>query len=276
MKRTLQYILLSLFTFSFLSCEETIDVDLKDEQPKLVVDAVIKWQKGTTGESQTIKLSKTSNFYNNEVPPASGAVVTVTNSSNTVFNFIEDGTTGNYICNNFIPVINESYTLQISYEGQSYTATDKLYATPAIQYVEQTNLPPIGGGEEIVQIKFFFQDNGSEDNFYLVGAQNPNYVTPDYGVISDEFFQGNVMFGFYANDNLKPGQNLKLYLQGVSNPYYNYMNKLIAISGTNNGNPFATPPATLRGNITNQTDKDNYPLGYFSLGETDTRDHTIQ
>ena len=54
------------------------------------------------------------------------------------------------------------------------------------------------------------------------------------------------------------------------------MNKLIAISGTNNGNPFATPPATLRGNIINQSNPDNYPLGYFSLGETDTRDYIIQ
>ncbi len=276
MKRFAQYILLILFTLSQLSCEDTIDVDLNDENPKLVIDAVIKWPKGTTGENQTIKLTKTSNFYNNEVPPASGAIVTVTNSSNVVFTFIEDANTGVYNCTNFVPVINETYTLHIVYEGQTYTATDKLYATPAIQYTQQTNLPPIGGGEEIVQIKFFFQDNGSEDNFYLVGVQNPNYVTPDYGVISDEFFQGNLMFGFYANDNLKPGQNLKLYLQGVSNPYFNYMNKLIAISGTNNGNPFATPPATLRGNITNQTNKDNYPLGYFSLGETDSRDYLIQ
>lgn len=276
MKKIIPYILLSLFTFTFFSCEKVIDVDLNDEQPKLVVDAVIKWQKGTTGESQTIKLTKTSNFYNNEVPPASGATITITNSINTVFNFIEDGNTGNYICNNFVPAINESYTLHITFEGQTYTATDKLYATPPILYTQQTNVPPIGGGEEIVQVKFFFQDNGLEDNFYLVGVQNPNYVTPDYGVISDEFFQGNVMFGFYANDNLKPGQNLKLYLQGVSNPYYNYMNKLITISGTNNGNPFATPPATLRGNIINQSNPDDYPLGYFSLGETDTRDYIIQ
>lgn len=276
MKRFIKYILLLAFTFFQLSCEDTVDVDLKDENPKLVIDAVIKWPKGTMGENQSIKLTKTSNFYNNEVPPASGAIVTVTNSSNVVFSFIEDANTGIYNCTNFVPVINESYTLHITYEGQTYTATDKLYATPAIQYTQQTNVPPIGGGEEIVQVKFFFQDNGAEDNFYLVGAQNPNYVTPDYGVISDEFFQGNVMFGFYANDNLKPGQNLKLYLQGVSNPYYNYMNKLIAISGTNNGNPFATPPATLRGNITNQTNKDNYPLGYFSLGETDSRDYLIQ
>lgn len=276
MKRLILYILFPVFTFSFISCEDTVDIDLKEEQPKLVIDAVIKWQKGTTGENQIIKLSKTSNFYTNEVPPASGALVTITNSTNTVFNFVEDANTGNYICNNFSPVINETYTLHITFEGQIYTATDKLYATPPILYTQQTNVPPIGGSEEIVQVKFFFQDNGTEDNFYLVGVQNPNYVTSDYGVISDEFFQGNIMFGFYANDNLKVDQTLKLYLQGVSNSYYNYMNKLIAISGTNNGNPFATPPATLRGNIINQTNTDNYPLGYFSLGETDTRDYIIQ
>jgi hypothetical protein len=276
MKKLFFYISILMFAIIFTNCEDVINVNLKNENPKLVIDAVIKWQKGTTGENQKIILSTTSDFYSNDVPPASGATVTITNSTNTVFNFVETPNTGEYLCNNFIPIINETYILEVIHNGQTYTATDKLYATPVIQYVEQKSVPPIGGGEDQIQIKFFFQDNGAEDNFYLVGIQNPNYISPDYGVISDEFFQGNIMFGFYANDNLVSGQILPLYLQGISNSYFNYMNKLIAIGSTNNGNPFATPPVTLRGNLINQTNPDNYPLGYFSLGEVDTRDHIVQ
>ncbi|MFC4817136.1 DUF4249 domain-containing protein [Flavobacterium sp. GCM10023249] len=256
------------------SCQDTVDIPLETGKPKLVINAVIKWAKGTTGENQTIKLSLTNDFYSNTVVFANGATVTVTNSSNTVFNFVEDPGTGNYICTNFQPVINENYTLTVLYQGQTYTSTEKLIATPPIINVQQQTVPGPTGADEI-QVKYFFQDNGTENNFYLLGVRNSKKKVQEYGVVSNEFFQGNVMFGFYASE-VEEGNTLKLSLQGITNSYYNYMNKLIPISSTNTGNPFATPPATLRGNIINQTNSNEYPLGYFALGETDTRDYVVQ
>ena len=41
------------------SCEKVVDIDLNTMEPKLVIDAAIKWQKGTVGNIQTIKLSTT-------------------------------------------------------------------------------------------------------------------------------------------------------------------------------------------------------------------------
>jgi hypothetical protein len=54
------------------------------------------------------------------------------------------------------------------------------------------------------------------------------------------------------------------------------MSILVSIAGNNGGGPFQSPPATVRGNIINTTDKANYPLGYFSLSEIDFRSYTIQ
>ncbi|MCG2611749.1 DUF4249 domain-containing protein [Flavobacterium sp. SM15] len=275
MKNILIYLSLFISFILITGCEDVVNVDLKDDQPKLVIDAAIKWQKGTTGENQIIKLSLTNNFYTNEIVPASGATVTVTNSSNTVFDFIESGTTGNYLCTNFVPVVNESYTLTVQYNGAIYTSTSKLYATPPIINVQQETVTGIDGSD-LIQIKFFYQDNGAEENYYLITVVNPNKVIPEYGALSDEFFQGNVMFGFYASDKTNPGITLLLQVQGISKSYYNYMNKLITIASTNSGNPFATPPVTLRGNIINQTNQNDFPLGYFSLGETDTRNYLVQ
>ena len=65
-------------------------------------------------------------------------------------------------------------------------------------------------------------------------------------------------------------------MQGISQKQYNYLSKLINISGGNGGSPFSTPPATLRGNIINQNNSDNYPLGYFSLSEIDTKNYVVQ
>ncbi|TGD59063.1 DUF4249 domain-containing protein [Flavobacterium humi] len=274
MKNILTYSIAIIASIFFMSCEDVVNVDLDTAPPKLVIDAAIKWEKGTSGNEQKIKLTTTTGFYNSTIPSVSGATVFITNSSNTVFNFIETPNTGEYICTNFIPVINENYTLTVIHDGQTYTATDKLYASPDIDNIEQGVFPGIG--EDQIQVKFYYQDNGAEDNFYLLGFKNSNIAFPEYGVAPDEFFQGNQMFGFYTDEDLKPNDVLDLSLQGISERYSNYMTKLLNIAGTNEGNPFTAPPATLRGNIINQTSKANFPLGYFSLGEVDTDTYVVQ
>lgn len=273
MKKYIFFLCTILF---FTSCEDVIDVPLDNATPKLVIDANILWQKGTIGNEQKIKLTTTSDFYSNTAPTVSGAVVFITNnSSNTIFTFSEIvANSGEYICTNFLPIINESYTLTINYNGETYTATEKLLATPTINSIQQTL--ENGFGEEEIQVKFFYQDNGSEDNFYLIGAKNPNLSVLEFGVIEDKFFQGNEMFGLYRSPDLKKDDVLKLSLQSISQRYYNYMNKLLNIAGSSNGSPFATPPATLRGNIVNSTSESNYPLGYFHLSEIDVRNYVIQ
>lgn len=144
MKKSILYIFLVFTSVLFSSCEKVIDVDLNNAEPKLVIDAVIKWQKGTTGEEQIIKLNLTNDFFTNEILPANGASVTITNSVDETFTFFEDGTTGNYICTNFNPVIGETYTLVVIYDGEIYTATNSLLATPPILFVEQETVPGIG------------------------------------------------------------------------------------------------------------------------------------
>lgn len=275
MKKYIRLCLVIALTAMTFSCENVVDIPLDNQKPKLVIDAAIKWQKGSSGINQLIKLSLTNDFYSNEIAFANGAQVTITNSANTIFNFIETPNTGNYFCTNFVPVINETYTLKVVYQGETYMASSQLLASPAIVNVQQETLPGINGQDQI-QIKFFFQDNGNEDNFYLVGAKNPNLKIYEYGVISDEFFQGNMMFGFYTHEKIFPNDVIPLSVQCMTSSYFNYMNKLISISGANSGNPFATPPATLRGNIINQTHSENYPLGYFSLAESDVVNYQVQ
>ncbi|MFM9987519.1 DUF4249 domain-containing protein [Flavobacterium sp.] len=275
MKTISNYLFIIITAIFLTSCENPVDISLDTAQPKLVIDAVIKWQKGTSGNEQKIKLTTTTDFYTNIIPVVSGATVYVTNSTNTVFNFIETPNTGEYICTSFVPVVNENYTLTVINNGQTYKATDKLLATPNINNISQVSVPGVGG-TDLIQVKFFYQDNGLEDNFYLIGFKNSTKAFTEFGVIKDRFFQGNQMFGFYTDDKLKTGDQLDIYLQGISERYNNYMEKLLNIAATDGGNPFATPPATLRGNIINQTNEENFPLGYFSLGEVDTDVYTVQ
>lgn len=264
----------SLFVvLTLVSCQDVVEVDLDTSSPRLVIDANILWQKGTLGNEQVIKLSTTTDYYSNTIPPVTGATVFITNSANTVFSFTDADNNGSYICTDFVPVINETYTLTVQHNGVTYKATDKLLATPTIDSVQQTTVQGIG--QDLIQVKFFFQDNGLEDNNYLVTVLKQPEVIPEQGVIEDRFFQGNQMFGFYTDQELEAGNQLNFRLLGISRRYYNYMNKLINITSSG-GNPFATPPATLRGNIVNQNNEDDYPFGYFHLSEIDTKAYTIE
>jgi hypothetical protein len=272
--KTTYKILAFLCISLFISCEDVIDVNLDTAPAKLVIDATIKWEKGTAGNLQTITLTTTSDFYASEVPPATGAIVYVTNANAIQFNFIETPGTGNYICSNFIPMIGQTYILTVIYQGQTFTATEKLIAVPQIDSVEQNNSGGFTGNE--IEVKFLFQDPGDTVNFYFTQFLTPYSILPEYDVIDDDFFQGNQMFGLYANEELKASDEVDFTLHGISQRYYNYMNILLGIAGSNGGSPFQTPPATVRGNIINQTNINNFALGYFSLSETDQQTYRVQ
>ena len=58
-------ILVLFLTFGLVSCEEVIDVDLDTAAPRLVIDASLKWEKGTDGSTQKIKLTTTTQMVSN-------------------------------------------------------------------------------------------------------------------------------------------------------------------------------------------------------------------
>jgi len=273
--KKIHYIVLLLTAFFFTSCEEVVDVDLDTSNPRLVVDASINWIKGTDGHVQTIKLTTTGSYYENTVPVVSGATVFITNSVNTVFKFIETENTGQYVCANFFPEIGETYTLTVQHDGQTYTATEKMYATPDIGAIVQNNDGGFAGDD--IEVRFYFMDNGNEDNFYLTRFDTPVRPYPDYDALDDEFFQGNEMFNFIDDEDFKAGDVVGIRLMGVSERYYNYMSIIISmVEGGAGSGPFQTPPVNARGNIVNQTNEGNFALGYFRLGEVSAKDYTIE
>src|SRR5690606_37436382 len=132
----LRYILF-LLTLAMISCEEVVHVDLDTAAPRLVVEGSINWVKGTDGAQQTIRLTKTTAYYADEIPVATGATVTMTDSDGAVFNFIEVPNTGNYVCSEFAPQIGMTYTLDILYEGEHFSAEETMHSVPEIGLFEQ-------------------------------------------------------------------------------------------------------------------------------------------
>lgn len=274
MKNIINLIIVLFTVIFFNSCQDVVDIPLNTTNPKLVIDASIIWQKGTTGNNQVIKLTTTTDYYTNVIPVVSGATVFIKNSSNVVFNFTETPNTGLYLCNNFIPVIDETYTLTVINNGQSYTAVETLKSVAAITSVTQETQN--GLGTDFLKLKTFFNDPANAENYYLYKYKFTKNLKPEYSVDDDQFFQGNTFFSLVLEKDTEPGQQVEITHYGISKPYYNYMSILLGVAGTSGGGPFQTPPATVRGNIKNETNFDNYPLGYFRISEVDVTNYTIQ
>ena len=273
--KLLNIIMSIVIMFSITSCEDVIDnVDLDTAAPRLVIDASIDWEKNTAGNEQKIKLTTTTGYYDSQFPTVSGATVTVINAVNTTFEFVEVQGSGEYVCNNFEPVIGQTYTLNINLNGETYTATETLIATPNIgDTIEQNNEGGMAGDE--VEITYYYQDDGTRTDYYLYGIIDSHIAFPQYEVEDDDDIQGNLIPVYYSNEDLVPGDVINIKLYGISKRCFDYFSKLLPASG-NDTSPFPTVPNPVRGNIINQTNGANYPYGYFRLSEVATKNYTIQ
>ncbi|PWA07124.1 DUF4249 family protein [Flavobacterium laiguense] len=265
---------LVISSFIFTSCEEVIQVDTITAPPRLAVEAAINWQKGSSGNVQSIKLTSTTGYFETKIPVVSGAVVTIKNSSNTVFTFIETPNTGIYTCSDFIPVLNETYTLSIISNEQTYTATETMRSVAPITRLVQNDKGGFTGKD--IEVKAYFNDPADEENFYLYRYKYKNVKKSDLYADEDTYYNGNEFFSITQNDSLKVGDKVDITHIGISKSYYNYMNIIISLAGQNGGGPFQSPPSTVRGNVVNTTNPNNYPLGYFSVSEIDSKEYTIQ
>lgn len=257
------------------SCTDVIDVNVPNGGARLVVDASINWQKGTSGETQTIHLRESTAFFEKDPDaPVTGASVIVTKENDGSIFVFADQNNGSYTATDFVPELNASYRLEILYNGTTYTATETLIAAPVINRVEQ--IIEEGFGDEIeIELQVFFDDPGEVENYYLGEFTPSNLPLPSLSVISDKFADGNEMFIESDNENYVDGVTVGINVSGISRRYYDYLYILIKQSGNDEGSPFPTTPVQLKGNVTNVNDSNEEVLGYFRLGEFDTTSYMI-
>jgi len=262
-----------LLFYSFItSCTDVIDVDVPNGGERLVIDASIKWEKGTTGQNQTIILSKSTEYFtDNTFVGVIGAMVQITNTitgDNFVFTDQADGT---YTTSSFIPVIDNSYTLNINYNNQTYSGTETLFSVSDIATVEQNVFS--GFGDDEIQIKAYFDDPAEIHNYYMAEFTSPHSPFKGLATRDDEFSDGNENFIAFYDENLTAGNIVTISLHGVSEHYYNYATILESQAGENG--PFSATPVQLTGNCKNINNSDEEVLGYFRLGEVDTVNYIV-
>ena len=266
--------------FLFTACEKVIELDLDTQEKELVIDAHIDWEKGATGQEQTILLSYTQPYYSQEAPEsASGATVLVTDNQGNIFPFVEH-IAGTYKNLNFTPTLGRRYALMVQYQGKEYVASDILKEVP--QLTEDNITQSNDGGftrNEIMLTLRFDANAGETNNFVLRIKASSDGVTRLYGFNDRYFPDGHfttqiLSLSSKEEEKFKPGDTVEITLFRVSETYMNYI-RVLSNNASNNAGLFSIPNR-VRGNIVNRADPQENPLGAFRVAQYSKVTYTIR
>ncbi|MGB5698436.1 DUF4249 family protein [Muriicola sp.] len=269
-------------------CEDVIDVELPEQESRLIIDGLIRVDVAQQYIPVEIKLSLSSNFFEENVPTTAESVViiydeidgdiitpvgssslTETTPGSGIYVPDPDFTSDQRIPTSILDR-NIVFNLYVRHQGRQYFASTRYVPVVPINSIQQGTNTLFGDNETEVVVNF--TDQPDIDNYYLF-----DFNFGEYLVTEDEFYQGQEFeFSFFYDQTFDPGTIIDISILGVDKTFYDYMNQLIVQSGDSQG-PFQTPVATVRGNVFDITDLDNidvldnvdqpdvFPLGYFAI-----------
>ncbi len=261
----------------YSSCEDVVELDTPTGETRLNIDAHFRvfTQEAPVRATGEVILTETVNFFDDTIPTVSDAIVTITERETGNSYAFEEGApgSGRYENDNllFLNNFDATFDLSIEVDGQVYTATAALMPSAPIVDIQQGDLEIFG--EEDLEIIVTISDTPDREDYYLFDFEFELYQPLD-----DTFFDGNDFeFSFlYTEDDevdLQPGDVITITNEGIDQQFFTYMELLLEQIG--GGALFSSPPATVRGNIINADNPDNFPYGYFRISEAISREFTV-
>ena len=276
MKTNCYFLIISLAILSAFSCEDVIEVAVPSEEPRLIIDALIRVDTLQPTTLISVKVSETNSFFET-VPPANLQQISLVNldfpDGGPVPPVLIEENPGTGVYQKIYPtsyLLKGRLFLQIDFEDEFFVAYTEFVPTVPIDSIE--NGDGFIGDEDDTEVIVTFTDNPERNDFNLFDFGFGNFL-----VTEDEFYQGqNFSFSYFYDEPLDAGDEVEVSIMGVDQDFANYMDKLIEQSEGDFG-PFETPSITVRGNFINATTidnennfdntntTDNFALGYFAI-----------
>ena len=249
-------ILLSVIGISFSSCEKVVELDLKDSEPKLVIEASVSDQ----NIQQIVRISKTIPFtQSNSFNSVSGATVMLTTPTGQKipFNEVEKGI---YQSQKFAGIPGNKYVLDVTVAGKVYTATSIM---PLPVKLDSLSFKQISffGKDNIFPIAYYIDPRAVANQYmYLLKV---NGKAPEQILAEDRFTDGNKVTETLFTDKveLKEGDVLEVEMRGIDRNVFRYFFAIAQILGE--GGP-PVSPANPNSNFNNGA------LGVFGAYTTST------
>ncbi|RPH28086.1 MAG: DUF4249 domain-containing protein [Bacteroidales bacterium] len=251
------------------SCTEKMDdYPLENSETRCVIVGKIT----TETIAHKVMITRSAPYFNDKpLEPISGAIVTISDGTDT-FSLIESTTElGSYFTNpDVFGIPGRTYTLNISNVNllgdgvmESYTAMSELKPVTPLDSIDTRYNNRFHFWETIAWAK---EPQETED-YYMFRAYIDNVLNSDsllnYGITEDKFFNGSDIIGklvymFPEKDTIKLGKTIvTIDICGITKDYFLFLTEAQTMARPQNP-MFSGPPANIRTNISNGA------VGYFS------------
>jgi hypothetical protein len=252
----------------FASCEKVIDVDLKNAEPRIVIEGIVD----NSGAAASVKITKTVSFSNTAIAPnVTGATVKISDNAGNNYTLLET-TPGVYTNSSLIGQIGKTYTLTVQNAEITYTGSSTMPRQAPIDTVYQENVTipgnTPGAAATLGKIASLVYSDlpGFGDNVQVLQTINGK-LDNTLQVADDQFTDGsNLPYQLYPNPNtkIKTGDIIKLEMRFIDKAVFKYLSGVLEIQGGN------TVPANPDSNLSGGC------LGYFSAHTSESQTLVIQ
>jgi hypothetical protein len=262
MRRTI-YLFAFFASLFFAACREVVEVELPNEEPRLVVEAELN----DTPGPHTVRLSLTDDYFaDGNLPPVTDALVVISDNSGQQ-DTLAQPEEGLYLTQDLEGIIGRDYTLTILWRGNTYESTGTLLEEAVIDSLSYQYFPanpPVF--KEGYYIFFFGKVPPGRTNYFRFKVFENDSLYNDRSDLlaqNDEFLPdtlSNIRFGYPFSQ----GDTVKLEMYTLNQEMYQYYLELITLL-YNDGGLFSPPPQNPVSNIRNLSNSDQPPLGYFQV-----------
>lgn len=201
------------------SCEELITVNLKDEQPKVVIESFIT----NSPNPIKVKITKSQDFFNQSgFTPVKNAIVQL-EYLNVKEKLIEKAN-GNYVSLATKAIIGMTYSLKIVTGGETYSASVEL---PPPVPIDTAYFQPGLFQDEGLNVVVEFRDPVKTENYYRVKLYRKDiYAVNEYYLLTDVFSNGNKIVAPILYRNFLPGDTVVIELLNLERNTWRYFKGL--------------------------------------------------
>lgn len=226
-----------ILLLSFISCEEVVNIDLKESDPRLVIDANI-----TDGSPCIISLTESQGFYNNEsYKRIGGATIELSDDAGNTETVKETYEKGIYI-SLMTGKTGKTYTLKVSVGGEAYEAKSTIPNAVPIDSIYIYNIKI--GKEDWYSPCIIFQDPAKEENYYYTMMYVNGTLMKSIYLNDDQYRNGLTVERILYFDkednndeNLKIGDHIRVEMQSLDKGMYTFYKSLYSVAAGGATNP---------------------------------------
>ena len=244
MKNIHSYIIIGISTLFLTSCQDVIDIELRDSDRKYVIEG--KVIQGV--DSVMVRVSRTTSFFETTGPEAITDAEVVLTMPDGTERLLDHVSGGYYKVMGIDAQPNATYRLTVRAGGETFNASSYMPEPVSIdsltyQPVQNFFGPPPAGPPKF-NVFLNFQDPQTRNYYRALYARNGNIKDNlnDIQLFDDELTNGNYIEIPIFNQEYRLGDTAYVALNNMDADAYTFLETFVSAASADAGSPFSAAP----------------------------------